>query len=355
MALLKINNTSIKGIVSCVPKHIEKSIDYKHITIEERELFIKSTGIEERRVANENTTAFDLGLQASEHLIQKLNWHKEDIGLVIFVTQSPDYFLPATSILLQHKLQLSKSCMAFDLNLGCSGYVYGLSVISNLVSTGAIKKAILVVGDKSTLSTNYKDKSTYPLFGDAVTATAIEYNENASASYFNLQSDGSGEDAIKIPHGGCRNFFTEKSFITEKIEEGIERAPKNLKLDGIEVFNFSLREVSPNINDLLKFSNKDLNVFDYFVFHQANKLMNESVRKKLKITEKEKVPYSIGKFGNTSSASIPLTLCFCLKDELTTKNVNLLLSGFGVGFSWGSAIIETKQLQVVDLIEYEPC
>ncbi len=352
MAFLKINNVSIEGIVSCVPKHIEKSMDYEYISIEERELFIKSTGIEERRVADEKTTALDLGAQASQYLIEKLNWDKSEIDCIVFVTQSPDYFLPATSILLQNKLGLSKSCMAFDLNLGCSGYIYGLSVISNLVSTGNFKKALLVVGDKSTLSTNYRDKSTYPLFGDGVTATALTYNEKAKTSYFNLQSDGSGEEAIKIPHGGCRNFFTEKSFITTKIEEGIERAPKNLQLDGIEVFNFSLREVAPNVNDLLKFSDDNLDNFDFFIFHQANKLMNESVRKKLKITQKEKVPYSIDKFGNTSSASIPLTLTHCIKNELKTKKLKLLLSGFGVGFSWGSAIIETNELKVVDLIEY---
>ncbi len=346
-----VKNISVKGLSACVPKQVEKTLDYKWISEEERKIFIKNTGIEERHVADEKTTTSDLCEKAANELVQKLNWDKESVDVLIFVSQSPDYFLPATSAILQHKLGLKKTTIAFDINLGCSGYIYGLYVLSNLISSGTCKRGLLLAGDKSTLSTNYKDKSTFPLFGDAGTATALEFDKNVEPLFFNLFTDGSGYQSIIINDGGCRNHISEKSFIEEKIEEGIERNPKNLILDGIEVFNFALREVAPSIENILQESKIKSEAIDYFVFHQANKLMNESVRKKCKI-EPEKVPYSIHKFGNTSSASIPLTLLYALKNELEKKELILLLSGFGVGFSWGNCILKTKEVICTDILEF---
>ncbi|RLD36019.1 MAG: ketoacyl-ACP synthase III, partial [Bacteroidetes bacterium] len=194
-------------------------------------------------------------------------------------------------------------------------------------------------------------KSTYPLFGDAGTATALEYVPGAPDMAFNLQTDGSGYEAIIIPDGGIRNFATkETSFEYEDIAEGISRNKFHIALNGEEVFNFSLREVAPNIRALLEYSGMELEVIDYFVTHQANKLMNESIRKKLKI-DPAKYPYSIRNFGNTSSASIPLTIVTALQDEVTGKELKLLLSGFGVGLSWGSAVINTDKIFCPALIE----
>lgn len=350
MALLTAHNISIKGISACVPKNKEYTSDYKLFSDEERNLFIKSVGIIERRVAPFEITTSDLCYNAAEKLIKDLNWKKEDIDCLIFVSQSPDYFLPATSILLQNRLNLSKKTMAFDVSLGCSGYVYGLQLISSILSSGQIKKGLLLVGDKSTLSTYIEDKSSYPLFGDAGSATAIEFDQTASPIYFNLQSDGSGENAIKILDGAARNTVRDDTFEIKEIEPGIKRSRRHLILNGIDIFNFALKEVSPNINDLITFSNINKEDIDFFIFHQANKLINESVRKKLKITDSLKVPYSIYQFGNTSSASIPLTMITQIKEQLKNPN-KLLLSGFGVGFSWASCLIETSNIYCSDLIE----
>ncbi len=347
-----INNISLKGLSVCVPKQIVKTINYDWLTEEERKMFIKNTGTEERRVSKPEIITSDFCERAANELLKKLNWDSQSVDVLIFVSQSPDYYLPATSAILQHKLNLKKGVIAFDINLGCSGYNYGLYVLSNLMSSGNLKRGILLTGDSSTLSTNYRDKSTYPLFGDAGAATALEFDTTADPMYFNLFTDGSGYKSIIVEDGGARNQFTEKSFIEHKIEEGIYRSGKNLVLDGIEVFNFALKEVASSIDNILKESNIPSSDIDYFVFHQANKLINECVRKKCKV-ELEKVPYSIQKFGNTSSASIPLTMIYKIKEELENKPLHLLLSGFGVGYSWGNTIIKTNKVTCTEIIEIE--
>ncbi len=351
MALFKIANVSVKGIAACVPKQKIYTKDYPYFNETEKDLFIKNVGIVERREAPQEISTSDLCFAAAEKLITALNWHKQDIDCLIFVSQSPDYFLPATSIILQNRLNLGKHVMAFDVNLGCSGYIYGLQLLSNLISTSQIKKGLLLVGDKSTLSTYIEDKSTYPLFGDAGSATALEYDTNSQPIYFNLQSDGSGEESIKIVDGGARNPAKLDTFAILEIEPGIKRSRKHLQLNGIDIFNFALREVAPNMNDLMKFAGIEKNVVDFFVFHQANKLINESVRKKLKITEIDKVPYSIDLFGNTSSASIPLTIIHKLKDQLKNNHKKVVLSGFGVGYSWGSCLLNFDKINCCNLLE----
>ena len=218
------------------------------------------------------------------------------------------------------------------------------------MSTAKIKKGLLLVGDISSFSLNKKDKSTYPLFGDAGTATSLEYDENASQMHFNLRSDGSGAKSIIIEDGGLRNPLTEDSYKEQEVEKGIIRNRRNLSLDGLEVFNFSLREVAPNIKELMQFNNTDISDYNYFVFHQANKLMNESIRKKLKV-ESEKVPYSLKEYGNTSSASIPLTIVTELSEEEKENNNSFLFSGFGVGLSWGSVALKTNKLICPPIIE----
>jgi len=345
-----VNHIAIKGLSVCVPKQVSKTMDYAWISENERISFIKNTGVEEKRTASKTIATSDMCEKAANELITKLNWDKESIDVLIFVSQSPDYFLPATSAILQHKLGLKKGVIAFDINLGCSGYIYGLNVISNLLASGNYKKGLLLAGDKSTLSVNYKDKSTFPLFGDAGSATALEFSEKANPMFYNLFTDGSGYKSIIVEDGGSRNHVSEKSFIETKIEEGIIRCPINLVLDGMEIFNFALREVAPSIENLLKESSTDKLSIDYFVMHQANKLINESVRKKCRV-EPEKVPYSIQKFGNTSSASIPLTMLYKLKSELEHKSLRLLLSGFGVGFSWGNCILQTNNVTCTDILE----
>lgn len=352
MAIFSVNNFSLKAMAACVPLKEFSNMDYDLISVKERETLVKMTGVERRRIANLGLTTGDLCQQAAEKLFSDTGWEPSSVDILIFVSQSRDFLIPCTSVILQDKLGLPKSAMALDIPLGCSGFIYGMSVMGSLLTSGAMKRGILMSGDISTINCSYEDKSTYPLFGDAGTVAFFEHDVNASPVHFNLQSDGSGWEAISIPEGGMRNFASKESFDYHTIDEGVRRNRVQLTLNGIEVFNFSLREVTPNINALLLAKSLALEDFDYYVFHQANLLMNESIRKKLRLP-KEKVPYTLTKYGNTSSASIPLTLVSEVRNDLSLKDLSLLLCGFGVGLSWGTALIHTSNIVCPEVIDYK--
>ena len=350
MALLSVPHIRLAGISAAVPENKEHNADYYWISKKERESLIKNIGVETRHVAKKGMTTSDLCMVAAEKLLRELKWDRSEIGLLVFVSQSRDYLVPTTACIVQDRLGLSHSCIAFDIGLGCSGYIYGLSIAGAMMQSGAIKKALLMVGDISTLTTTYRDKSTYPLFGDVGTVTALEYDPHAVPMQFNLQTDGSGYQALMIQDGGARNRLSRKSFEFKKISKGIHRTHLHLELNGIEVFNFSLREVVPNIKTLLNHTGQTLDQVDYLVFHQANRLINETLRKMLRV-EAEKVPYSLKDYGNTSGASVPLTMIAGLREPLQTKKLRLLLSAFGVGLSWGSVILETNRICCPEVIE----
>lgn len=349
MAYLNIPNVSINGISSVVPKTIIRNTDYDYVSDVERNFLIKTTGIAEKRHADKGVTTTDLGEKAANELIEKLGWKKDEIDILVLVTQSRDYYLPSSAIILQDRLGLPKTCMAFDIGLGCSGYVYGLSVIAQFLQNGQLKKGLLVCGDVSTISTNYEDKSTYPLFGDAATATALSFEEGADPIPFILENDGKGHEAIIVRDGGAKNQLNDDTTIIKNYGPGINHSQKDLELNGLDVFSFSVKEPPKNIQELFDKTSESAESIDYFIFHQANKLIIDTIRKKLKI-DSAKVPFSLTNYGNTSSASIPLTIC----DQLTTKSQHkkILLCGFGVGLSWGSCIINTKDILCLKPTEY---
>lgn len=349
MAQFSIPNVSLKGVAACVPQQEVSNFDCELLEEKERKLFVKTTSIEKRRIAEKGICASDLCERAAEKLIADLSWNKSEINVLVFVTQTPDYITPATAILLQEKLGLPKSCLAFDINLGCSGYVYGLSVAAAMLQNIPNGKGLLLVGDISSACISSEDKSTVPLFSDAGSATAIAQDHNASGLHFNLENDGKGFEAIIIPEGGYRNPVSKKSLETITVSKGISRNGTHLILNGIDIFNFSIKEVPKNIQQLL---NTHSTVQpDYFVLHQANKIINETIAESLQ-TDLNKFPSSLKNYGNTSSASIPLTLVTELSQELKLKKLNLLLSGFGVGLSWGSVLLKTENLTVPDLINF---
>jgi 3-oxoacyl-[acyl-carrier-protein] synthase-3 len=350
MALLSLSGTRIAGMSAAVPKQIEFNAGYRWISKKERESLIRTIGVESRRVAAKGVTTSDLCVEAANALLDGLDWNRKEIELLIFVSQSRDYLVPTTACIVQDRLGLPHSCLALDIGLGCSGYVYGLSVAAGMMQSGAIRKALLMVGDISTLTTSYRDKSTYPLFGDVGTVTALEYDPSADPMHFNLQTDGSGYEALIIRDGGARHTMSRKSFDIKKISDGIYRSRLHLELNGIEVFNFTLREVVPNIKMLLNHTGQTTDQIDVVVFHQANRLINETLRKMLKLPP-EKVPYSIREYGNTSGASVPLTMIAATRNQLRVGTQHLLLSAFGVGLSWGSALVVTKNLTIPEIIE----
>lgn len=346
MSLFTLSKISFKGLACAVPKNIVENKDYAYHTSKENEQFIQTTGIEKRRVAPSNITAADLCFEAANHLLEKLDWKKEDIQILVFLSQTPDYKIPCTATILQNKLGLPKTCIAFDVNLGCSGYIYGLSIVGSLLKS-VKAKALLLVGDISSSCVNPRDKTTAPLFSDAGSATALEYDKKAKKMYFNLQSDGSDFDAIIMNDGGFRNPINKASFV---VNEETQRRPLDMFLDGIKVFNFSRKEVAPNVEMLLNNFKLSKETTDYFVFHQANLFMNESIRKKLNLPA-EKVPYSLKEYGNTSSASVPVTLVHALQETIQQKPLSFVFSGFGVGLSWGSVYVRTNRPLVLPIIE----
>jgi len=350
MASFSIHNIAIRGIASCVPRNIEHNLKYSNLSLEEINKFIETTGVAQRHIVQNDTCTSDLCYEASEKLINELGWEKEKIEILVFVSQTSDYILPVTSAILQNRLGLSKECLAFDIPLGCSGYVYGLSVVASMMKATGLKKGLLLAGDTISKIVSSNDKSTSPLFGDAGSATALEIDDSAPPMLFNLGTDGSGSNAIIIPDGGARNPTTQESLKSSKVAEGIERNNCNLVLEGMDVFSFGISQAPKTVNGLIKAFNLDINSIDYFVFHQANMMMNKMIVKKLKI-EEAKVPYSLKDFGNTSSATIPLTIVTELKEKLENKNCKLLLCGFGVGLSWGSVYVETNNLVCLPLIE----
>lgn len=350
MAKFSIKGVGIKGISASVPLQMEDNIDYPHLSEEDRNKLIELTGIQQRRVAPEGMCTSDLCLAAAEKLLTELQWEKSDIEVLVFVSQTPDYILPVTATILQDKLGLPKSCIAFDVPLGCSGYVYGLSITAGMMKASGLTKGLLLCGDTITKYISDTDKSAKPLFGDAASATALEITDDSDVMYFDLGSDGAGYKTIVIPDGGTRNPVTKESLEIKKIEEGISRNNCQLVLEGMDVFSFGITTVPKAVTALMEHFSLSTNDVDYFVFHQANLMMNKMIAKKLKLSS-DKVPYSLQYFGNTSSATIPLTIVSQLRDTVTNGNKKLVLCGFGVGLSWGTVYVETKHIAIPPVLE----
>lgn len=348
MAFLDIRNVAIKGIAACVPSHIDR-IDsiYKW---DGKDNFISSTGIVSRRCVNEKITSADLCAQAADKLIADLCWNKEEIDALVFVSQTPDYILPATSCVLQQKLGLSKDCYTLDISLGCSGWVYAMSVITSLLQSGTMKKALLLAGDTITKLCSPEDKSTYPLFGDAGTATAVEYDKESIGFRYLFNTDGAGYETIIIRNGAYRNPVNEGSLLFIQQDENISRRNIDLELDGMDVFSFGITKAPKSVRQLCEHFEIEKDSVNLFSFHQANRLMNEMIRKKLKLGE-EKVPYCMDEFGNTSCASIPLVLVSREREKLQNQHLKHIACGFGVGLSWDSVYFETNKIIVPELIE----
>lgn len=350
MATFSINNISIKGISCCVPKKAEYNRDLSLLSNEEIEKFITVTGVEERRIATKEICTSDLCCEAAEKLIKDLNWQKDEIEILVFVSQTADYILPVSAAILQDRLGLSTNCIAFDVPLGCSGYVYGMSIIASMMKATGFKKGVLLAGDTSSKLLSKLDKSTVPLFGDGGSATAFEFDENAADLFFDLGTDGSGYKTIIVNDGGSRNRINTDSLTYQTVSPGIERNDCQLILEGMDVFSFGISQAPKTVNKLIEKFEIDKETIDYFVFHQANLMMNKMIVKKLKLPV-EKVPYSLNKFGNTSSTTIPLTIVTALQDKLNNTSQDLILCGFGVGLSWGTAKITLNNAVISDLIE----
>lgn len=336
-------------MAACVPQRIAYNKDLTNImTEEEVEKMISSVGIHERRICDDDVFASDLCYKAAKKLMEDNDIAPESIDMLLFMSQGADYRIPATACILQHRLGLSKDCAAIDLSLGCSGYVYALSTAMAYASMEGINRVLLLDGEAFSKIVNPEDKVNVPLYGDAGTATLVEKGDYEE-SVFILHTDGSGEDAVMIP-AGMRNPLTPDSLVVSEREDGNKRNDIQVYMDGMEVFNFAIRVVPKGVKEMVKVSGTELDDIDYIVFHQSNKFMTDFFVKKLKFNP-DKVPYCIGKFGNTSSASVPLTIVSELKDKLDDPT-KVVMCGFGAGLSWGTALVNFKDCKISSLIEY---
>ena len=350
MALIEFSNVGIKAVAACVPKKVSSNYDLRSIMSDEDvNKMIKSVGIKEKRIAEPDVCASDFCYKAAEKLIADNNIDRSSIDALIFLSQTPDYKIPATSPILQHRLGLLKTTLCFDINLACSGYVYALSTAYAYASLKGVNRVLLLVGETFSKITSPRDKVNAPLYGDAGTATLIEKGEFVP-SYFLLCSDGTGKDAVIVPAGGCRMPATDENLKEINVEDGNIRSSNQIYMDGMDVFNFTMSVVPKSIKELLQHTGNTLENIENIIFHQANKFMTDFFIKKLKY-QSEKVPYCLDRYGNTSSASIPLTI----SSEIKGNNLNghkVILCGFGAGLSWGTALIEFHECNVSPVIEY---
>jgi len=329
---LEFNNAAIKGIVTVAG---DKKVDFMStydqfdLTEPKAKRLAKVMGLESRYIVSGDQTTSDLCYQAAKKVLAGTNTNPEEVGGLIFVSQSPDFSSPATAISLQHRLGISSSSVCFDMRLGCSGFVYGLAAAYGFIEAG-LENVLLCVGDVASKLVDPTDHVVAPLMGDAGSAILIQ--KRPSRSLFNLYSDGSGYDSLIIPNSGLRN---DAKFI--------DKAPV-ITMDGAAVFNFTLKRVPALIEDMMREARMEESDIDYFVLHQPNKYILENIKKKMQLSD-HKVPHATQSvYGNQNSASIPGTINGFLGDSYSTNKLTSLVAGFGIGLSWGAGVISTENI-----------
>lgn len=350
MAFLKINNVRIAGVSAAVPTRIKEIREQPFFAPGEAEKVIALTHVERSRMVREGQCCSDLCYEAAEKLIAELNWDKSEIDALVFVSLSRDYLTPATACVLQNRLGLPSECAAFDIPMACSGYVYSLSVLSSMMQTGCLRKCLLLVGETTSVQQSPLDKVLWPIHGDAGTATALEFLEGCEPMFFNLRTDGSGAEAIIQATGGTRIPLTPESFVMKEVAPGVIKNDFHGQMDGLSVFSFSVKQPPKSIVNLMEHYHLNIDDIDYLLLHQANKYMDDKIAKKLKVPA-EKVPFSIMQYGNTSSASVPLTIVACLSGHIGNQNAKVVMCGFGSGLSWASAYANLDHIICPELIE----
>lgn len=351
MALTEFRDIGISAISAAVPSRIINNYAYTDFFPEDEvKKVVDKIGILERRFADEKTTASDLCYAAAKKMFTDLQLDPEKVDVLLFVSQTPDYRMPATSVILQHRLGLKTSTIALDINLGCSAFVYALYVAYSMLQNNNIQNVLILNGETRSKVYSPKDRKTAFIFGDAGAAILVEKEKKFGSSFFSLNSDGSRESDIKMDAGGYRNPSSPEGFQEKVVDEyGNIRHAEHGYMDGENVFGFVAKEVPNDLKQLFRFANFDQAGIDYFLFHQASRVINNFLIKKLKL-DPEKVPQSYQKFGNTSSVSIPLTIASELKEKVSHQKM-LCLSAFGVGMSWASAIIRLDGCQVSEIVE----
>jgi 3-oxoacyl-[acyl-carrier-protein] synthase III len=342
MADMKTDGHRIVGVATCVPSRIfDNERDCSAFPKDEVRKIVGVAGISSRRVSGNLICSSDLCITAADELLKELGWERDSIDALIMVTQSPDYLLPSTCCIVHDRLKLSIRCASFDVGLGCSGYPYGLWLASMMLS-GSFKRVLLCHGETPSRFAENSDRSVALLFGDVGSATAIEASVSHTARnwYFSLNTDGAGYSDMIIEAGGFRNRFSE------------DRQKHHLYMNGAKVFNFTIKRVPPLVEQTLRLSNGTIEDVDYYIFHQSNRFIMKHLAKKMGLPD-EKIPMTLNEFGNTGGASIPLTITKGGLVRSPNHSLLLMLLGYGVGLSWGSALIDLNSDTILQHIELD--
>ena len=299
---------------------------------------LAKTGIAERRVAAPNECVSDMAVAAADKLLREGEVDRASVQFLIVCTQTPDHFLPATACLVQSRLGLSTQCAAFDVNQGCSGYLYSLGIANGLIRSGMAERGLVITADTYTKFINPRDRSVRTLFGDAATATLVAAGDQPGLDHFVLGTDGAGAKNLIIPAGGTRTPRSEQTAELATDASGNSRCLNNLFMNGPEIFTFTLKRVPELVASVLAKAGLQMNEVDWVVLHQANRYMLEHLRQKLRVPP-EKMIWFLEKVGNTVSSTIPLALENALAQGRIQPGQRLLLAGFGVGYSWGAALL----------------
>ena len=349
MSVQFINNVRVSGIAAAVPSsvfHVQESTCFANQA--EANRYIENVGVEHIRCTDGAITCSDLCLKATERLMSDLAWKSEDVDMLVFLSQSQDFILPATACVLHGKMGLKQECTCFDVSLGCSGWSYGLSIVAGMMQGGSFRRVLLLMGDIHPDSEEHRIH-TKPLFGSAGTVTALEYDETASAIVIDTRTDGSGYEAIIRREGGCRNPYSLDSLKYKMDQYGNIHRGVDTEMDGPAVFIFGITMVPKAVKGMLRLVNKTVDEIDCFLFHQANLMLNEQIRRKCGIPA-EKCPYSLRDFGNNSSASIPLTMVTSARERLHLSDNELIACAFGVGLSWGTLYMKLRKPFISELV-----
>ncbi len=351
MARWNIKNVRMAGVSMAVPKRVVKTAEFDFFTQEEADTFDKTVGIRSRHLAPDSVCASDLCQAAAEKLLVELGWERESIDILLFESVTGDYKTPPTSCLLQDRLSLPETCFCMDIPMGCCGCMYAITVAGNMLTTGNVRRALLLVGDTAMRMGSLKDKSRVPLFGDAGTAIALEYDTTVEDIVIDFRTLGAGAPALMTPHGGFRHPITPESFIYEDFGNGIVRAPMHTLINGMDVFSFAISRPPKTIEEFTTDLQIDRNAdVDYFLIHQANKMIVDRIVRKLKLPT-DKVPYNLEEFGNLGGASIPSLMVTRIREQISSdKETRLLCSSFGLGLTWGTMWLKVKNMVVSDLV-----
>lgn len=295
------------------------------------------TGISERRIAATDECVSDIGVLAAQNLAKRHGIELNSVEFLIFCTQTPDYLLPSTACLVQDRLSIDTSCAAFDINLGCSGYIYALGIANAFVESGMFERGLVITADTYSKVIHPGDRSIRTIFGDGATATLVRATKNGGLGPFIFGTDGSGTQNLIIPAGGTRLPKSAETAIAESDSSGNVRSKDNLYMNGPEIFIFSLVRVPEMVDGLLQKARINLSDVDLFIFHQANKFILDHLMRKMRIPEK-KMYFCLKHVGNTVSSSIPIAIEDAIAKVYISPGQRILMASFGVGYSWGACL-----------------